>query len=143
MPEIQPVRVTGSCLCGRVQYAMTGPFPRFRYCHCERCRKSTGAAHSSNLGVPKERFAWIAGESEVATFEHRQAENYRRCFCRYCGGPVPKLARDGVHMLAPAGALDADPGVRPDKNIYWRLRAPWFVPTSGLPNFEESAPANP
>jgi hypothetical protein len=30
-------------------------------------------------------------------------------------------------MLIPAGALDTDPGMRPEMNIFWESRAPWSV----------------
>lgn len=109
----EPIEVAGSCLCGRVQYAAKGPFPNFRYCHCERCQKSTGSAHSANVWVPQERFRWVAGESEIVTFVHTEAEDYQRRFCRTCGGPVPKLQRGGKHMMLPGGTLEVDPGVRP------------------------------
>ena len=135
-----PRRVTGSCLCGRVRYAATGPFPAFRYCHCERCQKFTGSAHSSGLLVLKERLEWLEGEDQTTLFVHKEAEDYMRRFCRTCGGPVPKPARDGLHMIIPAGTLDVDPGERPQANIFWRLRAPWFVPTSELPTFDERVP---
>jgi len=40
--------ITGSCLCGRVHYEITPPYWGFWYCHCERCRKATGSAHSKD-----------------------------------------------------------------------------------------------
>ncbi len=132
-----PVKVTGSCLCGRVQYEATGPFPAFRYCHCERCQKLTGSAHSSSLLVPRERLRWTSGEKETVLFVYKEAENYTRHFCRTCGGPVPKPTRDGIHMVIPAGTLDGDPQVRPQANIFWRLHAPWYVHASELPTFDE------
>jgi len=142
MPKsLDPVRVTGSCLCGRVRYAATGPFPAFRYCHCERCQKFTGSAHSSGLLVLKDHLEWVAGKDETKLFVHKEAEDYMRNFCRTCGGPVPKPARDGVHLVIPTGTLDVDPVKRPQANIFWRLRAPWFVATSELPTFEERPPS--
>ncbi|MDQ6957621.1 MAG: hypothetical protein Q9M24_00745 [Mariprofundaceae bacterium] len=31
----------GSCLCGSVQYEISGEIVRFYHCHCGRCRKAT------------------------------------------------------------------------------------------------------
>lgn len=131
------VKAQGSCLCGRVRYEIAGPFADFRYCHCERCRKATGSAHAANLLLAPERLSWISGESEITLVIHAEAENYPRAFCRHCGGPVPRLTRDRRYMLVPAGTLEDDPGLRPTISIFWRLRAPWFVPTTALPAFDE------
>jgi hypothetical protein len=137
MSEREPAAlVSGSCLCGTVRYEAAGPFSDLRYCHCERCRKATGSAHAANLFVAKEHLRWIAGEEAVVVFRHPEADDYPRGFCRVCGSMVPRLARDGRSMAIPAGSLDSDPGVRPSKNIFWALRAPWFVATSELPTHD-------
>ncbi len=132
---VQP-EVTGSCLCGRIEYAFWGPVLDFRYCHCERCRKATGSAFAANIVVLKEQLRWISGENDVALFIHREADDYPRGFCRHCGGIVPRLARDGKRMVIPAGTLDSDPPVRPTKNIFWRIRARWFTAPGDLPTFD-------
>ncbi|MEJ2346595.1 MAG: GFA family protein [Gammaproteobacteria bacterium] len=31
-------KLTGSCLCGSVQYEITGEPKRFYHCHCSRCK---------------------------------------------------------------------------------------------------------
>ena len=37
----------GSCICGEVAFEVEGPFDLFLNCHCSRCRKATGTAHSA------------------------------------------------------------------------------------------------
>ena len=39
MPEL----VTGACLCGAVRLEAVGPPRRVTHCHCEMCRRATGA----------------------------------------------------------------------------------------------------
>ena len=39
---------TGKCLCGVVQFRISGEFESFFLCHCSRCRKDSGSAHSAN-----------------------------------------------------------------------------------------------
>jgi hypothetical protein len=128
-------KITGSCLCGAVEFAATGPFLDFTYCHCGRCRKAVGSAHSAHLFADPKRFAWVSGEKETTLFLAPQAEDYPRRFCNRCGSPVPRLARDGARMAIPAGALDSDPGLRPTKNVFWSLRAPWSRCRHDLPTF--------
>lgn len=132
--------VSGSCLCGHVQFEAKGPFVDFRYCHCERCQKSTGGAATVNLWVPKENLKFISGEKDTTLFLHPTADNYGRRFCNKCGGAVPKLARDEQHMLIPGGTLDADPQIKPRSNIFWKLRASWDTCDHGLPTFDERPP---
>ena len=48
--------VTGSCLCGEVQYQVVGNLGIFQYCHCSRCQKFTGSAHAANLFVADTHF---------------------------------------------------------------------------------------
>lgn len=133
-------KVTGSCLCGGVRFTATGPFQGFTFCHCERCRKAVGSAHSAHLFVDPKRFKWISGEKKTTLFLHRRAGDYPRRFCNRCGSPVPRLARDGVRMAIPAGALDSDPGCRPERNIFWSLRAPWGSCKHGLATFTAGSP---
>ena len=38
------VDLRGGCLCGEVHYQIDGDSFGIIYCHCQRCRKHTGAA---------------------------------------------------------------------------------------------------
>ena len=58
----------GSCLCGEVEFEVTGNMGIFQYCHCSRCRKFTGSAHASNLFVSPDQFNWLKGEQSVVNF---------------------------------------------------------------------------
>ena len=42
-------------------------------------------------------------------------------------------------MLIPAGVLDADPGVRPDMNIFWKSKSAWYVSPHELKTFDEAS----
>ncbi|WP_316042302.1 hypothetical protein [Idiomarina sp. OT37-5b] len=35
---------SGSCLCGKVTFEVTGEFDRFYLCHCQHCQKDNGGA---------------------------------------------------------------------------------------------------
>ena len=62
-------KVTGSCLCGKVRYAIMGNLGVFQYCSCSRCRKFTGSAFAANLLVSPDDFAWLQGEQHVGRYE--------------------------------------------------------------------------
>jgi hypothetical protein len=130
----------GSCLCGRVEYEIEPPFSVFQYCHCSRCRKNTGSAHSANLFVPPEQFHWVKGADQVGTYDIPEAKYLTTAFCTQCGSSLPWEVKGGRSRVVPAGSLDDDPGIQPEQNIFWGSRAPWCVETSELPKHETRPP---
>jgi hypothetical protein len=129
--------VQGSCLCRSVTFEVQGPPSAFRYCHCSRCRKASGSAHASNLFVPAKQFRWLAGKELVNHYKVPEARTFAVSFCTHCGTRVPHEITERNEFLVPAGALDGDPGSRPQHNIFWNSKAPWFVETPDLPKFPE------
>lgn len=130
----------GSCLCGQVVYEVDQPLKIFQYCHCSRCRKFTGSLHSAYVFVPPAQFRWIRGAEQVGTWELPQAKYLTTAFCQNCGSSLPWAIKGGQNILVPAGTLDEDPGIAPQRNIYWESRAPWCVETSDLPKHAEQMP---
>ena len=124
--------IQGSCLCGKVAYTISGSINRFMQCHCSRCRKMSGTAYASNLFVDAALVEWIRGEDAVLRYELPTAEYFATAFCRTCGSHMPHRTSNGNGYVIPAGALDDDPGVTPERIIYWASRAPWFVHTDTL-----------
>jgi len=128
----------GSCLCGAVRYRVCAPFVRFTHCHCSRCRKATGAGHSTNLVVAPANFEWTQGQDQVARFDLPTAKSFGMSFCRTCGGRVPRPSRDGQRVIVPAGSLDDVPSIQPTARGFWKSRAPWSCSGDDLPRFPES-----
>lgn len=133
----QPQSVTGSCLCGAIRFGIRPPSVAFRYCHCTRCRKATGAAHAANMFVPESQFNWLSGESMIRHFNLPGAKRFAVSFCTECGTRVPHKVPGTENMLIPAGVLDAAPDLKPDASIFWGSRAAWFIETPTLPKHEE------
>jgi len=127
----------GSCLCGSVRFEIAPPYSAFRYCHCSRCRKASGSAHAANLFVPEKQFAWLAGEPSVKRFNLPGAQRFSVWFCTNCGTRVPHKVPGRDDYLIPAGALDQDPGKRPDQSIFWGSRAPWYQEPDDMPKHQE------
>ncbi len=132
--------ITGSCVCGAVRYAATPPFFAFQYCHCTRCRKASGTAHATNLFVKTAQFHWVAGEDNVQRFDLPTAKYWSHTFCKTCGSSTPWLSRTGKAVIIPAGTLDDDPGMAPERNIFFASRASWYAHAADLETFDESPP---
>ncbi|MDH5573637.1 MAG: GFA family protein, partial [Gammaproteobacteria bacterium] len=99
--------VKGSCLCGSVQYEVSGKPQRFYHCHCQRCRKATGTGHASMLLLsPQNSINWTSGEELLLRYKVPEAERFFNCFCSRCGGPMPRVVPELNGVLIPAGSLD-------------------------------------
>ncbi len=131
----------GSCLCGEVRFEIAEPSGRleprgpFVMCHCNRCRKHTGSAFNAGFRVKKEDFKLVAGEDSISNYKAPilvSPPAYEKQFCKRCGSPVPiEIATD---VLIPAGTLDDDPRVKPDRHVFIEHQAPWFQITDDLPH---------
>jgi hypothetical protein len=132
--------IKGSCLCQAVTYQYHGPEYVFQYCHCSRCRKFSGSAHTANIIVDPKQFEWLSGEDMLGRFEHPEAKHFATCFCKKCGSSLPWMAKSGRALIIPAGTLDQDPGIRPTQNIFWQDRADWREEVGALPKHDQLQP---
>jgi hypothetical protein len=123
----------GSCLCGEVGFEVDGPFDRFLNCHCSRCRKASGTAHSCEAIVQASALRWLRGEASVVRFDSALARSFATAFCKRCGSPMPHLTRSGREAIVPAGGFDQPLGAGPDRHAHWSSRADWYVHGDGLP----------
>jgi hypothetical protein len=130
--------IRGSCLCGRVRYALDAAPWFINHCHCSMCRKVHGAAFGSFLHADGKSFRWLSDTATVRTWE--SSPGNLRAFCTECGSNVPVLEDEGTHAIIPAGTLDDDPGVRPAVHIHVGSKAPWHEIADALPRFEEHMP---
>ncbi|MGJ5175713.1 GFA family protein [Bradyrhizobium oligotrophicum] len=124
--------VRGSCLCGKVVFEVDGPFDKFLNCHCSRCRKASGTAHSCAVIVKAAALRWLQGEVSVTRFDLPQARSFTTAFCSRCGSPMPHLTRSGREAIIPAGSFDQPLGTAPDRHVHWASRADWYVQGDGL-----------
>jgi hypothetical protein len=128
--------VRGSCLCGAVAYEARLPLIKFVNCHCSRCRKASGSAHSVNAYVLPDAFRWTRGEDVVRRFDLPEARSFATAFCSRCGSPVPHATRSGREVIIPAGSLDAEPGAKPSVHNHWSSRAEWAVLEEDIPKLD-------
>jgi hypothetical protein len=129
---------TGACLCGTVRYEIDGPFSMMVNCHCSMCRKEHGAQFATFAAAPLAGFRWLSGEDNISTYA--SSASGERSFCKTCGSVTPMLLPDMGMVLAPAGNLEGDPGIRPQMHIFVGSKAPGYVITDDLPQYQEYPP---
>src|SRR5262245_13059975 len=139
-PADAPGAVRGSCLCGGVGFAIREPATLARFCHCARCRKARAASHAANLLVPASGLAFTRGAERLVSYKIPDALRFTQTFCRDCGGKLPRVDPERQLAIVPMGALDDDPGIRPNGHIFVASKARWDEITDALPQHAEYAP---
>jgi hypothetical protein len=137
--------IRGRCLCGGVRFELDRAVGPFELCHCPCCRKASGSAFAANLGVRAEDFRLLSGAALIRTFDAPIRERppaYRAAFCARCGSPVPSPPTDAAWFEIPAGLLDDDPLLRPEKHIFVDCKSPWFSIADSLPKLTKAEVAS-
>ena len=106
---------TGRCLCGAVRYRATGAPKWIANCHCDSCRRATGAPVTTYAGFPAERFAYVAGEP--ARFH--SSPGVTRTFCGRCGSQIVYRHDDAPALIELTTATLDDPEVFPPTREIW------------------------
>lgn len=123
----------GSCLCGAVEYEVTGEAKLFYHCHCSRCRKATGTGHASNLFLQPAALKWRIGQKHIRAFKVPEAKRFTNQFCGLCGGRLPRQPDDTDTVIIPAGSLDDDAPIRPQARIFIDSGASWSCSGDEMP----------
>ena len=132
--------ITGACGCGAVRFEVSEPCLSAGYCHCTRCQRRTGTAASANARAESGSVRVVQGQEHLRGWVPEGGRE--KVFCVLCGSALFSCepgSRDytGVRL----GAVDGDPGVRPQSRSYVAYAAGWEdIPDDGLPRYDESRP---
>lgn len=127
--------IRGSCLCGVIQFEISGNTTDLGMCHCSKCRKVSGVASNTQLMTSRDNVKWISGEDQIKKFRLPSGWGVWRCSA--CGSPTPMLHPSGGAYWVPAGLLDSDPGVRVAGHIFVGSKAPWDEIAGNAPQHTE------
>ncbi len=129
--------IKGGCLCGKVQYEITGPLFNADHCHCSMCRRQHGAAFSTYANFNPGDFKWILGEEHTKIYETPSGAGW--CFCCECGSTLCGTEKGRVTSIA-LGTVKGDPGIKPDAHIFVTSKAQWYEIKDDLPQFDQRVP---
>lgn len=132
--------IRGGCLCGAIRFEVARFVGPFELCHCSRCRKAFGSAFAALIGVKARDVSWISGRTEIQRFEapvRKHPPGFRTAFCGRCGSPMPIFDEQDDWFEIPAGILDEDPGLHPERHIFVECSSPWYEIRDDLPRFTE------
>lgn len=125
--------LTGSCLCGAITYRADSEPLMTMLCHCEHCRRQSGAPAS--LGVVVERDAFEARGETLGSYETVGTDSGQpreRCFCTRCGSPIVTYVAEMPQLaVIKGGTLDDVAGLEPDGEMWCESALAWW------PGFED------
>jgi len=133
--------LTGGCVCRGVRFEVSEPLVSSGWCHCTRCQHRTGVHASAGGAVAPGSFRIAEGEQLVTEWAP-PAGGFVKAFCSVCGGHLYSRSPDDPENLhVRLGAVDGDPGIRPQYHQHTATAAVWEpLPDDGLPRYEGSRP---
>jgi len=125
----------GSCLCGGIQFSVSGFSDQAANCHCTMCRKFHGAAFGTLVGVYG--LNWLTGEHLLK--EYVAPNETIRTFCINCGTSLGFRAKNTPfeQIELAIATFDHDIPVTIDAQIYTANKANWYALQENLSVFKE------
>ncbi|KAB8227995.1 Mss4-like protein [Aspergillus alliaceus] len=128
---------SGSCLCGAVQYRITGDPGQFFVCHCDNCQKVSGSAFMANCWYIKDQVQITQGQESVKTYHDKATSSgtgLKRSFCETCGSSlfVQSDKPEGLQYISVAsGTINNRASLHPTVEVWESCRRPWLSPIEG------------
>ena len=124
----------GGCHCGAIRYIVSANFYDADYCHCNICRKISGAPVSAFIIVKRDAFAHTKGmPSKYASSAYAQ-----RDFCGACGSALIFLSEyNEQHVEITIGSHGNPKIIEPSAHFWTSHRLPWFNTADELPRYAE------
>jgi hypothetical protein len=121
-------------MCGAVRYEGRGEPYNITHCHCEDCRKSTGAPFVTWASFPRGDFRFVRGEPRKVVWAGR-----RRSFCADCGTSLTFMSNaEADEIDVTVASFDEPERVRPADHVWVCDRLSWIEELSSLPRHEQS-----
>lgn len=129
-----PKQAIGGCLCGAVRYRVDGAPMSTIYCHCESCRKHTGAPVVALAGYRRDQVSYTRGQPKV----YKSSPGVGRAFCGDCGTPLTwegDDAEEGPLVEFLMSTMDDPEAFAPQCHIHHQERLAWFDTSDTLPRY--------
>ncbi len=126
------MRAEGGCHCGAVRYALSAAPTGSMICHCQTCRRITGAPV----------VAWLSVDPDALTFTKGKPQRYvsapgrTRLLCGVCGTQLTWSRDDDASFIDVATASLDDPSAFPPTHHSWTSHdVAWVKFGDALPTF--------
>lgn len=126
-------RYEGGCQCGAVRWRGRAPVTNLCFCHCESCRRASGAPFVAwgTFSVPG--FEIVGG----SLAEQASSPRVRRGFCAACGTSLTYFHEGRAGEIdVTLASLDDPSQLVPERHIWVADKLPWVTLADGLPQYE-------
>jgi hypothetical protein len=125
------MKLEGGCFCKAVRYCVAGEPLVVTHCHCEHCRRSSGAPFLTWAEFRINDFRYIAGRA--GTYESKPLVT--RSYCRECGTQLTYQHRRDEHRSIDVTvcSLDEPTALVPQNHVWCERMLPWILLDDGLP----------
>jgi hypothetical protein len=122
----------GHCLCGAVTYECGAPVKTPSLCHCESCRRASGAHVVAWATVPRDSLRIITGSVRSCA----SSPPVTRQFCEQCGAQLTYSNRNWPDTIdVTIATLDQPNAIKPTEHIWMEDALSWDRPHDGLKQY--------
>lgn len=124
----------GSCLCGAVQYTLTGDLRNSVACHCQQCRKTSGHYVSATQVGPDQ----LEITQDASLVWYQSSPGAHRGFCSTCGSSLFwRHVDDKGAVSVMSGTLDGPTGITTEKHIFVADKGDYYDIADGRPQHDQ------
>lgn len=114
--------IRGGCLCGAIRYEARGEPLASTLCHCQSCRRASGAPSLAWLVFKQADFAFALGEP----VRYESTPGVIRTFCGACGTSLTyQRESKGGSIDVTTATLDHPDDFAPSKEIWVSEKLAW------------------
>lgn len=118
--------IQGNCFCKNIQFTIDNGDYRVVNCHCNMCRKCSGAPFVTWIVVPKNVFHYTQGSPRGL----QSSEVGFREFCPDCGTPLTFASSERPNYVdVTTGCLNAPENFAPNAAVHEESKLGWLGAT--------------
>ena len=127
--------ITGKCHCGAIEWEAKLPPKIVLNCHCNMCRKLSGADYSSWVIFPVDQYRIKTGTVNIS--QYQATEKYSKSFCRKCGSTISCVNNDKFpkHIYVARGNILSNVDLPVELQVYTTDKAAWLEINEDIPIF--------
>ncbi|MEE8443825.1 MAG: GFA family protein [Alphaproteobacteria bacterium] len=132
---------TGGCLCGAIRFRVGGEALRIANCHCDDCRKATGASFATNVFINEADLTILQGTPKSFDHQADSGATMTKQFCGNCGTQLfGRGSRSAGVLHVKVGAIDDAGFVRPAIDVFVSRKLPFIRLSDETEHFEQGRP---
>ncbi len=131
----------GQCLCGAIKYEVKGDPVRAANCHCDDCRRATGASFATNVFVKEDDLVILQGTPRSYQHKSDSGSTMTKEFCGDCGSQMfgSGTGNPGIRNVK-AGTIEDVGAIRPSIDVFTSKKLPFTRLSEDTEHFEKGRP---